>query len=398
MDDFYFYYEKWTIRYIVVATGLILSARKVLISPLALRHPACSSLHINVNLTCEQVDRSPSIDLDKPVSRQHEAEHHNHYGFSRYWEGDGVWVGATPKALAEATRQNRNPQRRIRPLERIYAAREKSSATTSKRPTAKLGTWKTFCLTGRRGKFGDAIIDTKNWWPGKKVLLRPQWINRVSWADREIDVNISREIIRKSPPCTVNRLLQGYELRLHKHYGYAPYWTSREMRPLTTRLLVPEQRRYLYFNPAQTRIGMEVRKTADSRNPPCAANSLSRKKDKHPICGPGLQIGIPGSKERSMENGSVPHLAHIPELHAGFRNDCKCRGNVRSGAAKYGVLPIPGFIAFPIFRRWSATEATGPWQTRSFSTRKALRNSVAPASLHSIHFAVRQRTEDTDYH
>ena len=25
------------------------------------------------------------------------------------------------------------------------------------------------------------IVDTQNWWPGKKVLVSPQWIERVSW-------------------------------------------------------------------------------------------------------------------------------------------------------------------------------------------------------------------------
>ncbi|MGC2268312.1 MAG: PRC-barrel domain-containing protein, partial [Candidatus Acidiferrales bacterium] len=91
VEDFYFDDEKWTIRYIVVATGLILKGRQVLISPLVLRHPAFSPLHINVNLNCEQVATSPSIDLDKPVSRRHEAEHHRHYGLPHYWEGKGVW-------------------------------------------------------------------------------------------------------------------------------------------------------------------------------------------------------------------------------------------------------------------------------------------------------------------
>ncbi len=228
VDDFYFDDEKWTIRYIVVATGLILSGRKVLISPLALRHPAWSPLHINVNLTCEQVDRSPSIDLDKPVSRQHEAEHHNHYGFSRYWEGDGVWGSCpTPKALAEATRTESK------------SAAENSTSGTHLRSTrevigyhiqatdGEIGHLEDFLFDGETWEIRYAIIDTKNWWPGKKVLLRPQWINRVSWADREIDVNISREIIRKSPPWNADRpVSRGYELRLHKHYGYAPYWTS----------------------------------------------------------------------------------------------------------------------------------------------------------------------------
>jgi len=51
------------IRYIVVATGVILTGRKVLISPVALRYPPWGALHLYVNLNSEQVESSPSIDL-----------------------------------------------------------------------------------------------------------------------------------------------------------------------------------------------------------------------------------------------------------------------------------------------------------------------------------------------
>jgi hypothetical protein len=68
-----------------------------------------------------------------------------------------------------------------------------------------------------------AIVDTKNWWPGKKVLLRPQWIKRVSWAEQEIYTELSREAIRKSPEWNAEEpLSRDYELHLHRHYGYAP--------------------------------------------------------------------------------------------------------------------------------------------------------------------------------
>ena len=51
VSDFYFDDRQWAIRYIMVSTGIIFSGRKVLISPLALRHPAWSPLHLYVNLT-----------------------------------------------------------------------------------------------------------------------------------------------------------------------------------------------------------------------------------------------------------------------------------------------------------------------------------------------------------
>src|SRR5665811_971895 len=40
------------------------------------------------------------------------------------------------------------------------------------------------------------IIDTQNWWPGKKVLVSPQWIERVSWGESKVFLNLSQESIK----------------------------------------------------------------------------------------------------------------------------------------------------------------------------------------------------------
>jgi hypothetical protein len=26
------------------------------------------------------------------------------------------------------------------------------------------------------------VIDTRNWWPGKRILISPRWIERVGWG------------------------------------------------------------------------------------------------------------------------------------------------------------------------------------------------------------------------
>ena len=30
------------------------------------------------------------------------------------------------------------------------------------------------------------IVDTRNWWPGKKVLISTQWIERISWEESKV--------------------------------------------------------------------------------------------------------------------------------------------------------------------------------------------------------------------
>jgi len=227
VHDFYFDDETWTIRYIVVETGVILSGRKVLISPTALRERAWSPLHIRVNLTWEQVESSPSIDLHKPVSRQHEIEHHDHYGWPYYWLGEGIWGSLQhPAALAKG-------QARVR------SAIEKPSADAHLRSIREVTGYRVLALEGEIGHIEDflfddmtweiryAIIDTKNWWAGKRVLISPRWIKRVSWKNREIYVDRSRDLIKKSPRWDPDQpVSRKYELQLHKHYDYGPYWTS----------------------------------------------------------------------------------------------------------------------------------------------------------------------------
>ena len=69
------------------------------------------------------------------------------------------------------------------------------------------------------------IIDTRNWWPGKKVLVSPQWIERVSWSESKVFVNLARETVKQSPEYTETSLLtRDYETGLHRHYKRQGYW------------------------------------------------------------------------------------------------------------------------------------------------------------------------------
>ena len=69
------------------------------------------------------------------------------------------------------------------------------------------------------------IVDTRNWWPGKKVLVSPHWIERVSWSESKVFVNVSRETIKQSPEYTEESLLtRDYETGLHRHYNRKGYW------------------------------------------------------------------------------------------------------------------------------------------------------------------------------
>ena len=80
VKEFYFDDRYWTVRYLVADTGNWLTGRQVLISPYAL--VAVNNDHQNIvaGLTKKQIEDSPSLDSDKPVSHQFERAYYGHYG------------------------------------------------------------------------------------------------------------------------------------------------------------------------------------------------------------------------------------------------------------------------------------------------------------------------------
>lgn len=237
VHDFYFDDKQWTIRYIVVETGVVLAGRKVLISPAALRDRAWGPLHLWANLTWRQVESSPNIDLHKPISRQHEVEHHNHYGWPYYWPGEGVWGSwPHPAAMVKAAQGSAPADKQASPPDAHLRSTREVAGYHVSAIGGEIGHVEDFLFDDKTWEIRYVIIDTSNWWAGKRVLVRPQWIKRVSWKGQMIYVDLSRELIRKSPQWDPNKpVSRRYELQLHQHYDSAPYWTALEARPSPAR-------------------------------------------------------------------------------------------------------------------------------------------------------------------
>lgn len=73
------------------------------------------------------------------------------------------------------------------------------------------------------------IVDTRNWWPGKKVLISPEWIDRVSWGESKVIVNVPSEVIKQAPEFSKDQeITRDYEAELHRHYQREGYWNREE--------------------------------------------------------------------------------------------------------------------------------------------------------------------------
>ena len=65
------------------------------------------------------------------------------------------------------------------------------------------------------------IVDTRNWWSGKRALISPLAVKSIDWFDRHVELDVSREQIKSSPPWDpFDAFSQLYAKRLHEHYGW----------------------------------------------------------------------------------------------------------------------------------------------------------------------------------
>jgi hypothetical protein len=218
--DFYFDADHWTIRYLVADTGGWLPKNQVLISPFAVERIDDDAKTVRLRLTRDQVEKSPPIQSDQPISRQFEMIYYQYYGWPMYWYGPALW-GPGPYPVAPGFVPDNVP--------------EPSGAAHGNphlRSTADALRYHIHASDGDIGHVEDYLFDneswaircfevvTRNWLPGKKVLLPTAWIKEVRWEDAKVYVDTTRHAIKDAPEYQPGlQVTAEYEKQLKEYYN-----------------------------------------------------------------------------------------------------------------------------------------------------------------------------------
>ena len=223
--EFYFDDNYWAIRYLVANTGNWLTGRQVLLSPYLLVAIDDDDENIVVSLNEKQIEDSPSLESDKPVSRQFERAYLDYYTLPEYWGGRYMW-GAWPYLMREEQTLEVNKKEDESWDPHLRSTKDVSGHHIQAQD-GEIGHVEDFIIDDETWAIRYLVIDTKNWWGGKKVLISPQWIDRISWDDSKVFVNLSKERIKQSPEYSDDLLItRAYEDQLHKHYDQRGYWVE----------------------------------------------------------------------------------------------------------------------------------------------------------------------------
>ena len=232
VEDTLFDDESWKVRWLVIKTGSWLMERRVLVHPSAIRQADFASQVLTVALSKAQVEASPSLAQDEPVSRQMESRVYDYYGWDPYWGPNffpqgGVTMGLPLSSpfmggvgIREAERHEIIPEDGDPHLRSVAAVTGYHIRATD----GTIGHIENLLIDDTGWGIHYLVIDTKNWWLGQHVLLSPYAVRRIDWADREILVDVSRDVVKGSPPWDPAAIIdRAYEQRLHTYYGWPGY-------------------------------------------------------------------------------------------------------------------------------------------------------------------------------
>jgi hypothetical protein len=241
--DFLFDDTQWTVRYMVAKTGGWLSHRKLLIAPTVLESPDWDSRRFPVRLTRRQIEDSPPLDSDAPVSRRYEQTFHDFFMTPYYWVGTGTWGNypypelMTPpeirsdesSGVAPAAQPGRSTQAPPQPAPQPPTERDDGSHLQSLREVTG---YHVRAVDGEAGKLEDMIVDDRSWqlrflvvdtsWLpfSKKVLIPLEWVEDISWVDRRITVGVAKQRIEDAPSYNPHEPIdEERETMLYDHYG-----------------------------------------------------------------------------------------------------------------------------------------------------------------------------------
>ena len=64
------------------------------------------------------------------------------------------------------------------------------------------------------------VVSTRNWWPGKRVLISPRSIRDIDCTNESVELNVTRQRVKDSPAYDESVVVdRAYENHFNNYYG-----------------------------------------------------------------------------------------------------------------------------------------------------------------------------------
>jgi hypothetical protein len=222
VKDFIFDEESWTIRYMKTDLGNLFVDKKVLIPRVFFGQPQHSERKFLIQMSKDEMKRSPKVEEHKPVSRKFEESLNKFYNIDNYWSTSYAPSFGVPELVV--------PQHHLKELPRTI---KEPDIDTLLRSFQEVNGYLIECLDEKHGYMTDFIVDDESWkivyiiidigkvfGMDKRVMLAVNWINEIDYNDQKISINQTSKVLEKAPAFDPSTPVNAeHEKNLYDYYG-----------------------------------------------------------------------------------------------------------------------------------------------------------------------------------
>lgn len=214
LEEVYFDDHRWQVRYLVVRTGNWLLGRQVLLVPADIVGIDDENKVILVDLTRKQIEHAPPIDSKQPVSHHYQQQYYSYYNRDPYWISDPLFHSNPIVFPVMQTDKNIKPENpHLRSSDEVSGYRLETEG-------GSVGHIEDLIFDDQDWVVRYLEIDTRNWLPGRHVLISPGWIEDIDWGTQQVQVKLSQQLVKSAPEYdSAHHISRDYQLALYKHYG-----------------------------------------------------------------------------------------------------------------------------------------------------------------------------------
>lgn len=179
--DFRFDERDGSIRHLVLDGGTWLNRRRITLPPDLVRTKDWADHRLTVaQLTRKQVIDSPTVETHVPLGQPSKEEEATIINWEIYWIGsmDHPWqVVGDP----------------------LVRSTQETTGYDIEGTDGPLGHVADFLIDDEAWVVRYLALDTRNWWPGKRVLVKPSRFETIDGPNRRLHLGLSRDSIEQSP-------------------------------------------------------------------------------------------------------------------------------------------------------------------------------------------------------
>jgi hypothetical protein len=172
--------QSWKLRHLVVGLDRWFLGRQVLLRPEAVQRAEWLDRRLRVGLSKEQVRRSPNVETDLPVARRKSLAAAQVLVWEAYWT-------SVLDTTSEIGGDSHLRSTRMLTGLRIHCT------------DGQLGHVEDFLIDDQTWSVRELVVDTRNWWPGKRVLIEPALVESIDWDVREIRLSLPHDQVEHRP-------------------------------------------------------------------------------------------------------------------------------------------------------------------------------------------------------